>query len=410
MENFKNKIRSSFEDMIVPKKTNSDSENGNEDVFVFASESVSEGHPDKVCDQISDAILDANLSKDECAIVALDAAIKNKTIMLLGEITSNAEIDYEQIARDVVKNIGYTDMDIGFDANTCQVIMEISEQSPEIAAGVHKDKLGEEVGAGDQGQVFGYATDETPECMPLTALLSHRLVQRLDELRHNGTLPWLRPDGKSQVTIEYKRVAGALIPQYAKSVTLSAQHKPEIELEELRKQLLELVIKYAIPDHLLTDKTVYNINSCGKFVRGGPHADSGLTGRKIVVDTYGGWGSHGGGAFSGKDPTKTDRSAAYMARWIAKSLVASKLCRRCKVQITYAIGVAQPQSVMVDTYGTGVRSNQEILDIVHGNFSMKPGAIIKQLNLRQPIYKKTSTYGHFGRDVFPWEVPMILKY
>jgi len=387
----------------IPRKTS-------EDTFVFASESVSEGHPDKVCDQISDAILDANLAQDECAIVALDATIKNRTIFLLGEITSNADIDYEKIARDVVRDIGYTDMEIGFDANTCKVIMEISEQSPEIAAGVHKNKQELDVGAGDQGQVFGYATDETPECMPLTALLSHRLVQRLDELRHSGILPWLRPDGKSQVTIEYQRDGGALIPLYVRAVTLSAQHSPNIELEELRKQLLELVIKKSIPSNLLTDKTIYNINSCGKFIRGGPHADSGLTGRKIVVDTYGGWGSHGGGAFSGKDPTKTDRSAAYMARWIAKSLVAAKICRRCKVQVTYAIGVAQPQSVMVDTYGTGIRSNTEILNIVHKNFDLKPGCIINQLKLRRPMYKQSSTYGHFGRDIFPWEVPKKLEY
>lgn len=389
----------------IPKKTVQI-----EDTFVFASESVTEGHPDKICDQISDAILDATMRQDENAIIALDAAIKTKTIFLLGEITTSADIDYEKIARDVVRKIGYTDKEIGFDANSCNVVMEVSEQSPEIAAGVHKNKQETDVGAGDQGQVFGYATDETPECMPLTALLSHRLVQLLDELRHNGTLPWLRPDGKSQVTIEYKRVNGALIPQYARSITLSAQHSPDIELEELRKQLLENVIKVAIPAELLNDKTIYNINSCGKFIRGGPHADSGLTGRKIVVDTYGGWGSHGGGAFSGKDPTKTDRSAAYMARWIAKSLVASKMCRRCKVQITYAIGVAQPQSVMVDTYGTGVMSNQDILDIVHSNFSLKPGCIIQQLKLRQPIYQKTSTYGHFGREVFPWEKPKLLKF
>lgn len=379
-----------------------------EDTFVFASESVTEGHSDKVCDQISDAILDANISQDEYAIVALDAAIKNNTIFLLGEISTNAEVDYEKVAREVVKNIGYNDMDVGFDANKCKVIMEISEQSPEIAAGVHKSTKLDVVGAGDQGQVFGYATDETPECMPLTALLSHRLVQKLDELRHNGTLPWLRPDGKSQVTIQYKCENGALIPQYARSITLSAQHSPDIELEELRAQLLELVIKKAIPAELLNESTVYNINSCGKFIRGGPHADSGLTGRKIVVDTYGGWGSHGGGAFSGKDPTKTDRSAAYMARWIAKSLVAAKLCRRCKVQITYAIGVAQPQSIMVDTYGTGVKSNKEILDIVHSNFRLEPALIIQQLSLRQPIYKRTSTYGHFGREIFSWEVPKKL--
>lgn len=381
-----------------------------EDTFVFASESVCSGHSDKVCDQISDAILDANISQDENAMVAIDATIKSKTLCLLGEITSNANVDYEKIARDVVRNIGYTSQDVGFDANTCNVIMEISEQSPEIAAGVHKNTKLEVVGAGDQGQVFGYATDETPECMPLTALLSHRLVQKLDEIRQEGKLPWLRPDGKSQVTVEYKRVNGALEPICVRGVTLSAQHSPDIELAELREQLLELVIKTTIPKDLLTDKTTYNINSCGKFILGGPHADSGLTGRKIVVDTYGGWGSHGGGAFSGKDPTKTDRSAAYMARWIAKSLVASKLCRRCLVQITYAIGVAQPQSIMVDTYGTGVKTDKEILSLVHSNFRLEPGLIIQQLDLRCPIYKKTSTYGHFGRDIFPWEKPKIIKY
>lgn len=381
-----------------------------DETFVFASESVCGGHSDKVCDQISDAILDANVAQDENAIVALDATIKSNTLCLLGEITTSANVDYEKIARDVVKSIGYTNQEVGFDANRCRVITEITEQSPEIAAGVHKNTKLEVVGAGDQGQVFGYATDETPECMPLTALLSHRLVQKLDQLRHDGVLPWLRPDGKSQVTVEYKRVHGALEPLCVRGVTLSAQHSPDIELEELRRVLLELVIKTTIPKELLNEKTTYNINSCGKFILGGPHADSGLTGRKIVVDTYGGWGSHGGGAFSGKDPTKTDRSAAYMARWIAKSLVASKLCRRCLVQITYAIGVAQPQSIMVDTYGTGVKSNKEILDLVHSNFRLEPALIIQQLNLRRPIYKETSTYGHFGRDIFPWEQPKIIKY
>lgn len=381
-----------------------------EEIFVFASESVCGGHSDKVCDQISDAILDANIAEDENSIVALDATIKSKTLCLLGEITTNATVDYEKIARDVVKKIGYTDQEVGFDANNCKIIMEITEQSQEIAAGVHKNTKLEVVGAGDQGQVFGYATDETPECMPLTAVLSHRLVQKLDQLRHDGVLPWLRPDGKSQVTVEYKRVNGALIPICVRGVTLSAQHSPDIELDDLRKQLLELVIKTTIPSELLNEKTTYNINSCGKFILGGPHADSGLTGRKIVVDTYGGWGSHGGGAFSGKDPTKTDRSAAYMARWIAKSLVASKLCRRCLVQITYAIGVAQPQSIMVDTYGTGIKSNKEILELVHKNFRLEPALIIQQLDLRRPIYKDTSTYGHFGRDIFPWEIPKIIKY
>lgn len=378
--------------------------------FVFASESVCSGHSDKVCDQISDAILDANLAQDANAMVALDATIKSNTLCLLGEITTSAQVDYEKIARDVVSKIGYTDADIGFDANTCKVIMEITEQSPEIAAGVHKNTKLEVVGAGDQGQVFGYATDETPECMPLTALLSHRLVEKLDQLRLDGTLPWLRPDGKSQVTIEYKRVNGALVPVCVRGVTLSAQHSPDIELPELREQLRELVIKKVIPENLLNETTTYNINSCGKFIRGGPHADSGLTGRKIVVDTYGGWGSHGGGAFSGKDPSKTDRSAAYMARWIAKSLVASKLCRRCLVQITYAIGVAQPQSIMVDTYGSGIKPESEILELVHANFRLEPGLIIQQLNLRRPIYRQTSTYGHFGRDIFPWEQPKIIKY
>lgn len=398
----------------IPKKVNDHSHSNNncetEDTFLFASESVCQGHSDKVCDQISDAVLDAHIKGDVNAIVALDACIKNNMICLLGEVSSSTEIDYDQIARDVVHGIGYTSSEIGFDAKNCKVLLEITEQSPEIAAGVHKNTKLDVVGAGDQGQVFGYATDETEECMPLTALLSHRLVQRLDELRHDGTLPWLRPDGKSQVTIEYKRVKGALVPLRACSITLSAQHSPDITLEDLRKQLLEQVIKKCIPADLLTDDTVYNINSCGNFIRGGPHADSGLTGRKIVVDTYGGWGSHGGGAFSGKDPTKTDRSAAYMARWIAKSLVAAKLCRRCKVQITYAIGVAKPQSLMVDTYGTGAKPDQEILDIVHKNFRLEPALIIQQLDLRRPMYRKTSSYGHFGRDIFPWEVPKKLAY
>lgn len=397
---------------IISRKEDNSAKNGNCDSssFIFASESVSEGHPDKVCDQISDSILDAILAEDKFAIVAIDVAIKNKTILLLGEITTSANIDYEQVARNTVRRIGYTDMEIGFDCNSCNVAMEISEQSPDIARGVHKDKDSDQFGAGDQGQMFGYATDETPELYPLTALLSHRLVQKLDELRHNGQLSWLRPDGKSQVTVEYVKEHGALIPKRVRSVTVSAQHSPDISLSQLRAEILDKVIKKSIPPFLLDEKTVYTINSCGEFIRGGPHADSGLTGRKIVVDTYGGWGSHGGGAFSGKDPTKTDRSGAYMARWIAKSLVAAKLCRRCKVQITYAIGLSRPQAVMIDTYGTASRSDEELLEIVTENFDLRPGSIISDLNLRKPIYEKTSTYGHFGRDIFPWEVPKKLNY
>ncbi|KAG9511077.1 putative S-adenosylmethionine synthase 4, partial [Fragariocoptes setiger] len=379
--------------------------------FLFASESVSEGHPDKVCDQISDTILDAILSQDNLAKVAIDAAIKNQTILLLGEATHKAKgIDYVELAREAVRRIGYNHPDIGFDCNTCNIITEIGEQSPDIAAAVNKDPDGVEVGAGDQGQMFGYATDETPECMPLTALLSHRLVQKLDELRHNGHMPWLRPDGKSQVIILYKTENGATVPQYVHSVTLSAQHSPAIKLEDLREQIRENIIKKVIPADLLNEGTKYNINSCGQFILGGPIADSGLTGRKIVVDSYGGWGSHGGGAFSGKDPTKTDRSAAYAARWVAKSLVKAGLCRRCKVQLTYAIGLEEPQSVLVDSYGTGVKSDKEILAIVKENFDLHPSAIIKQMRLREPMYRKTSVYGHFGRDMFPWEVPKTLKY
>ena len=377
--------------------------------FLFTSESVTEGHPDKVCDRISDAILDELLKQDKYSRVACETFCTTGIVNVMGEITTKAQIDIPQIVRDTVCEIGYNSADSGFDGNTCAVMVSLDKQSPDIALGVDNSlefKDGEEDeynlhGAGDQGMMFGYACDETRELMPLAISLSHKMAKRLSEIRKSGELSYLRPDGKTQVTVEY--IDG--IPSRIDAVVVSTQHSADVELDILRKDILEKVIKPIIPCELFDDNTKVFINPTGRFVVGGPQGDTGLTGRKIIVDTYGGYARHGGGAFSGKDPTKVDRSAAYAARYVAKNIVAAKLAKKCEIQLAYAIGVANPVSVMVDTFGTGIVDDEKLASAINKVFDLRPAAIIDKLELRNPIYKQTSAYGHMGRtDIsLPWE-------
>lgn len=379
--------------------------------LMFTSESVTEGHPDKICDQLSDAVLDACLEQDPRSRVACEVATKTGFVMFLGEITTRASINYDELARKVLLEIGYDDSAKGFDGNTCGVQVAIARQSGDIAMGVDKSlesKAGqmtdEEVngiGAGDQGMMFGYACNETPELLPLPIYLAHKLTRRLAEVRKEGTLSWLRPDGKSQVTVEYSYGQ----PKRVDTVLISTQHAPEISQEDIRKSLIEHVITPVLPEEMVDDEMKIYINPTGRFVIGGPMGDSGLTGRKIIVDTYGGMGRHGGGCFSGKDPTKVDRSAAYAARWAAKNVVAAGLADRCEIQVAYAIGVSHPLSVNVETFGTGRIPDEQIAELIDEYFDLRPGAIIRDLDLRRPIYRQVAAYGHFGRDDLdlPWE-------
>lgn len=372
--------------------------------FLFTSESVSEGHPDKMCDQISDGVLDALLTYDPESRVACETLVKTGMIVLAGEITTSAQINYADIAREVVREIGYTSSEVGFDADTCAVLTAIGLQSADIAQGVTAGQgLYDEQGAGDQGMMFGFACDETKEYMPFPIYTAHRLVQELARARKSGQLPFLRPDGKSQVTVQYR--GGE--PVRADTVLISTQHHPDVSYNTIKEAVIEDIIKRVVPPEFLDSKTVFLVNPTGRFVYGGPFADCGLTGRKIIVDTYGGYARHGGGAFSGKDPTKVDRSAAYMARYIAKNIVAAGLARRCEVQVAYAIGMAQPVAVQIDTFGSGVLPDDQLANVVREHFDLRPAEIIKTLNLKRPIYRPTAAYGHFGRlpegELFTWE-------
>jgi S-adenosylmethionine synthetase len=379
---------------------------------LFTSESVTEGHPDKICDQISDAVLDALLEQDPMSRVACETAITTGLVLVMGEITTEGYVDIQKIVRDTIREIGYDHSEYGFDANTCGVIVALDEQSKDIALGVDtalevKENIAEDeefskIGAGDQGMMFGYATNETEEYMPYPISLAHKLTKQLTKTRKDGTLKYLRPDGKSQVTVEYDDNGN---PIHLNAVVLSTQHNEEVTIEQLRKDIKKYVLDPILPEELVDEKTKFFINPTGRFVIGGPNGDSGLTGRKIIVDTYGGYARHGGGAFSGKDCTKVDRSASYAARYVAKNLVAAGLADRCEIQVSYAIGVAEPTSIMLDTFGTGKLSDVELVTIIRKHFDLRPAGIIKMLDLRKPIYKQTAAYGHFGRvDLdLPWE-------
>ena len=372
--------------------------------FVFTSESVSEGHPDKMCDQISDAVLDAHLAQDPNSRVACETLVKNDLVVIAGEITSKGKVDYESVARRVALDIGYDDPAKGFDGNTCEVLVRLVSQSPNISQGVTEGEgLFKEQGAGDQGMMFGYACDETEELMPLPIHLAHELVDYLAKIRKSGEAPFLRPDSKSQVSVEYRDGR----PHRVTNVVVSTQHTPEVPYDKLRETIIDNVVRAVVPGQYLDNDTEFLVNPTGSFEIGGPQADAGLTGRKIIVDTYGGMGRHGGGAFSGKDPSKVDRSAAYVARYVAKNVVAAKLARRCEIQLAYVIGVAEPVSIAVDTFGTGVIPDPEIVKLVRSHFELTPKGIIDALSLRAPIYQKSAAYGHFGRKpegpYFTWE-------
>jgi len=368
--------------------------------YLFTSESVSMGHPDKLADQISDGVLDAYLAQDPHSRVACETMVTTGLAVIAGEITSKGTIDYQQVVRDVIREVGYTDDEMGIAADTCSVLVAVGKQSADIAMGVNEDATtGKDVGAGDQGLMFGYACNETPELMPLPIALSHRILDRLTDARKKKEVDWLRPDSKSQVTVEYEGDK----PVRIDTVVVSTQHAPHVSNEEIRTFVIEKIVKPLLPKHLDTSDITYHINPTGRFVVGGPHGDCGLTGRKIIVDTYGGWGRHGGGAFSGKDPTKVDRSAAYMARHVAKNIVAAGLAERCEVQLAYAIGVSEPVSVHVDTEGTGKVEDERLCELVREAFPLTPRGIIDYLDLRRPIFRRTAAGGHFGRDEFPWE-------
>lgn len=368
--------------------------------YLFTSESVTEGHPDKVCDAVSDAVLDAALAGDKYSRVACETLVKTGFVVIAGEITTKSSIDFGKIARKAIKDIGYTSSDIGFDADTCGVLIAVEPQSPDISQGVTEGQgLHKDQGAGDQGLMFGYACDETPELMPAPIMYAHQLSKQLAAVRKKGAVDFLRPDGKSQVTVEYENE----VPKRIETVVVSTQHGPEVKHKALKEAVMELVVKKALPKHLLDNRTKYFVNPTGRFVVGGPCGDAGLTGRKIIVDTYGGMGRHGGGAFSGKDPSKVDRSACYYARFVAKNIVAAGLAKRCEVQVAYAIGVAQPMGVYVQTFGTGKIDDETLAAYVMKNFDMRPRALIEELDLLRPIYQPTSSYGHFGRSEFAWE-------